>query len=55
MNFSERIKELREHNNFTQKQMALKLGVATITYVKYEHGENEPNYNTLLKFYLMFL
>lgn len=49
MHFSERIKELREHNEYTQKQMAEKLGIATVTYVKYERAENEPNYNTLLK------
>lgn len=49
MNFSERIRELRNYYKYTQKDMAQKLGVATITYVKYEHGENEPNYTTLLE------
>lgn len=49
MNFSERIKELRKYFKYTQKDMAEKLGIATITYVKYEHGENEPNYSTLLE------
>lgn len=49
MNFSNRIKELRKHYEYTQKEMGEKLGIATITYFKYEHGENEPNYNTLIK------
>lgn len=49
MIFPERIRELRNCYKYTQKDMAQKLGIATITYVKYEHGENEPNYATLLE------
>lgn len=48
MVFCKRLKELREEKGFTQKLMAEQLGVATVTYIKYERGENEPKYNTLL-------
>lgn len=47
MKFIQRLKELRKNSGFTQKQMATKIGVATVTYVKYERGENEPNIETL--------
>jgi len=48
MVFCKRLKELREERGFTQKMMAEQLEVATVTYIKYERGENEPRYNVLL-------
>ena len=48
MQFNERIKSLRERENLTQKEMADILAISKSTYVKYERGEREPRYGTLV-------
>ena len=37
-----RLKELREENNFTQKQVAEMLGINSVTYLHYEKEQREP-------------
>lgn len=38
----ERLKELREEKGFTQKQLAEKLGINSVTYLHYEKDQREP-------------
>lgn len=38
----ERLKELREERGFTQKQIAEKLGLHSVTYLHYEKSQREP-------------
>lgn len=47
MSFSERLKELRQLNNFTQQELADYLDVSRVTYTNYERGHSEPNLNTI--------
>ena len=47
--FSERIKFLRKHQEFTQVEVAEKLKINSTTYSKYECGTTEPDINTLRK------
>lgn len=44
-----RIKNLRENNNYTQMELANKLGVTNTTLSNYETGYNEPDGETLVK------
>ena len=37
-----RLKELREEKNLTQKQLASKLGLNSVTYLHYEKSQREP-------------
>ncbi len=48
MQFYERIKQLREQRGWTQSHIASILGISKSTYVKYERGEREPRYGTLI-------
>lgn len=48
MQFYERLKQLREKNGWTQNDVASILDIAKSTYVKYERGEREPRYGTLI-------
>lgn len=48
MKFNERIKLLREEQKLTQQDMASILDISKSTYVKYERGEREPRYGTLV-------
>lgn len=43
----ETIRELREQNNWTQEQMAEKLGITRNGYAKIERGESMPNLERL--------
>ena len=47
MEFSERLKELREEKGVYQKDIAKAIGVATNTYCGYEKGTREPNFQIL--------
>ena len=50
----ERLKELREDNNLTQKQIAEKLNINSVTYLHYEKSQREPPLSLLAdmaKFY----
>ena len=38
---SERLKELREENGLTQKQIAAKLGISSVAYLRYEKSQRE--------------
>lgn len=50
----ERLKELREDKNLTQKQIAEKLNINSVTYLHYEKSQREPPLSLLAdmaKFY----
>ncbi len=49
VNFGERLRILREESNFTEEQLAEKLGIVKQTISKYEKNQREPKYETLLK------
>ena len=44
---SERLKELREENGLTQKQIAAKLGISSVAYLRYEKSQREPSLSML--------
>lgn len=41
-NLGQRLKELRIENGYTQKQIAEKLGINSVTYLHYEKEQREP-------------
>lgn len=45
--FSDKLRYLREHQEYTQVDVAQKLGIGQTTYNRYERGLYEPNYETL--------
>ena len=47
--FTERLIELRKQNKYTQRCMADKLNMAQPSYIRYEHGTAEPNFENLVK------
>ena len=50
----QRLKELREEKGYTQKQLAEKLGINSVTYLHYEKEQREPPLSLLAdiaKFY----
>ena len=49
MDFSKKIKELRERYNYTQSYVAQQLGIKQSSYNKYEHGIARPEYEKLVK------
>ncbi len=49
MQFKDRLKELRKENNLTQKDLAEKIGLSTITIRSYESGRRTPNSEALVK------
>ena len=46
--FAQRLKELRTENNYTQTEIATKLGIRQQSYVRYENGSGEPSLGTLI-------
>lgn len=46
--FAKRLKELRVENNYTQADVAGKIGVRQQSYARYESGSGEPNLETLI-------
>ncbi len=44
---SERLKELREENGLTQKQIAAKLEISSVAYLRYEKSQREPSLSML--------
>lgn len=50
-----RIQELRKEAGFTQKQLADKLGVNTVTISRYETGDRNPKFDKLKKLSELFL
>ncbi len=45
--FGVKLRNLREHQEFSQKEAAEKLNIAPATYSRYERGVREPDFNTL--------
>lgn len=45
--FSEKLKDLRKKQGFTQKEVAEKLGIIRQTYAAYENNISEPDINTI--------
>ena len=45
-----RLRELRLDRRWNMKETADKLGLPYTTYVSYEKGEREPDYEMLMKF-----
>ena len=42
-NFSKNLKELRIANGYTQKVIADKLGINSVTYLRYEKAQRQPS------------
>ena len=49
MKFNEKLKVLREQKEFTQEEIANKIGIARQSVSKWENGINEPDFDTLKK------
>lgn len=49
MKFSERLKELRKKANFTQVEVAEKLGISQPAYASWERGVKKPTQENLVK------
>lgn len=49
MSFSEKLKEERITKKYTQKDIALLLGISVTCYAGYEQGYREPDFKTLVK------
>lgn len=47
--FKERLKELRKLNGITQKELAEHLGFTHVAVVKWENGQREPDFSTVVK------
>lgn len=45
--FHEKLKNLREHQELSQKELCSRLGLPTSTYCRYESGETQPTLTTL--------
>lgn len=43
----QRLRELREEEGLTQKQVAEKLGISSVTYLHYEKAQREPSLSML--------
>ena len=54
LKFGERLRELRLKNNYTQKQIAERLGVAISAVSSYESGVRYPTYDSLIKIARIF-
>lgn len=52
--FAKRLKELRLENNYTQTNVALKIGIRQQSYARYESGSGEPNLETLVAIAKLF-
>lgn len=49
MDFSERLKNLRKQANFTQVEVAEKLGISQPAYASWERGVKKPTQENLIK------
>ncbi len=49
MKFNERLKELRLSSSYLQKELAAAIDVSVRTFQNYEHGDAEPNIESLIK------
>lgn len=49
MNFSQKLKLLRQEKNWTQEKLAEEIGVKRLAVSKYERGQSKPSAETLQK------
>lgn len=49
MEFGERFRKIRLDNNLTQKEVAVKLGIAQTNISSWEHDNTRPEYENLIK------
>ena len=49
MIFSERLKEIRENNDYSRKDLAAAVNVTTAAISNYENGNREPDIKTLIQ------
>lgn len=49
LNLGQKIIDLRQENNLSRKELALKLGTSYSSLSKYETNERQPDYETLKK------
>ena len=54
MKFCKNIKSIRRLCNFTQKQVAIRLGVVESCYANWEQGRTEPSIEMLRKLGVIF-
>lgn len=47
--FSERLIQLRDGRNLSQKEVATEFGVVVRAYQRYEYGEREPQLSVLIR------
>lgn len=52
--FSKRLKELRIENGYTQKDVADKLGVNSVIYLRYEKAQRQPSFELLATIALIY-
>lgn len=50
----QRLKELRTSNNYTQKEIAAKLNINSVTYLHYEKGQRQPPLELLADIALLY-
>lgn len=54
MDFSEKLRLLREEHGLTRKQLAEKTGLSDVSIKQYEYGKRRPNFEALLKIAQVF-
>ncbi len=47
--FQDRLRELRIQSKMTQREIAIYLGIAQPSYIRYENGKSEPTLECLVK------
>lgn len=52
--FKDRLRCLREQQEFSQADVCQRLGISSSSYSRYECGTNEPNLETLKKLAMLF-
>lgn len=54
MSFNKKLKELRLQNKMSQEKLAIKLDIATSTYINYETGKKYPSVELLARMAKLF-
>ncbi len=49
MQIGKKLKELRQGENLTQRQLSEKLGIGRVNYTRYETDAARPDYETIIK------
>lgn len=47
--FQDRLRQERENNHFTQRDMAERIGITQPSYIRYENGKSEPTLENLVR------